>query len=226
MQRWRVECAYKGINGKLFFKVLEFVGVNSDKALKLAMKTCLEQNSFLSKKHVLLGQPFRVLDVCVNEYSSKAQIKYLDLTKALTYDIKTCEELLESTRDLLLEEKYFLSADEISKIEKIFAALHKREVCETFDEENLKLVQLARALEPCIENHKYNKLITLVVRNLLAAEVDMFRYSGLEIISAGLGISGLADILLSEAQQMLSQEKVHYVKDCLLSLKQSYMTTC
>ena len=151
----------------------------------------------------------------------EAQIKSQDRTEVIhvlnSPDVAELERRAEELKDLLIENRTALSEQEIRLLKEIFnnskqlITLNKK----TYP---LILVALASLLEPLIENPAYIQDIVSIVKSLLKSPSTSLRYAALDIISAGLGIVPVADLLLKEARNLLKNEESGYILEYLESL--------
>jgi hypothetical protein len=146
--------------------------------------------------------------------SRQGEASQLEFTELLyifkSGSIAEFESRAESLRNLLLEDLTALSEKEMSILVQFFEKGIEEIDC-------LYLLSLASILEPLIENSSYWKEIESILKVLLRSSKSVLRYAALDVISYGLGVTSVADILLKEAQILLATED-GYVRDYLESL--------
>lgn len=150
----------------------------------------------------------------VNSYwFEKTQIAYLFRSS----NIPEFESRADYLRNLLLQDKAAISEKEINYIKTVFE--NSDRIIDSTNKKELRLLALAAILEPLFEMPSYSNDVADIVRILLESSYACLRYAALDIISFGLGTVRIADELLLEAKQKLSNETVCYVREYLESFK-------
>lgn len=127
-------------------------------------------------------------------------------------DANLFELQVECLRDLLLNDFTIWSKEDMLCISAVFSQQLNNK------NQEIILFTLASLLEPLIEDERYSKEISVIVRILLKSSKKSLKYAGLDIIAAGSKISSTANNLLKEAKVLLENEKPGYVLDYLNSL--------
>ncbi|MDD1428641.1 hypothetical protein MEO94_30210 [Dolichospermum sp. ST_sed9] len=122
-------------------------------------------------------------------------------------DIVEFEDRVEEIRDQIMEGRNTLSKEDLHIFQELLGQL------DTF-----QLMGIARLIEPLLEIPSYSKDVANIIKILLQNSKSEVRYSALEAISFALGEVQIADELLTEAKNLLKNEKTTYVRKYLESL--------
>ncbi|MEA5577174.1 hypothetical protein [Anabaena sp. UHCC 0451] len=153
---------------------------------------------------------YKMLDIALEAKKHRLEVSTEKNTSRylfLSSDISEFENRVEEIRDELLEGCLVISKADVNSLKRHLGNLN------TF-----ALISIARLIEPLLEIEGYAKDAADIIRKLLQHSKAEVRYSALEAISFALGEVQIAEELLTEAKNLLKDEKTTYVREYLESL--------